>query len=197
MKYIIYKTTNKINNKQYIGCHITSDTKDSYLGSGLLLIKAIEKHGIENFSKEILCECSNAKDMFLKEAEYVNKEWISDEKTYNLKIGGEGGWDYINRECLRWTDEKKILHSIEMKKRRKLGLWGPKRIVPGFLGKRHTIESKRKISENNAMVLSEKEYNKRLKDFQNISKKRGYIKLLSEKWNVSHTQVRRFIKKIQ
>jgi hypothetical protein len=49
--YTIYKTVNKLDGKMYIGQHICDDPYDNYLGSGLLLQRAINKHGIENFEK--------------------------------------------------------------------------------------------------------------------------------------------------
>lgn len=85
---IIYKTTNLINGKIYIG----KDRKNSnsYLGSGVLLKKAIQKYGIENFKKEILEFCIN--DAHLNEREIF---WINEYKSfgegYNLTIGGSGG----------------------------------------------------------------------------------------------------------
>ena len=49
---IIYKTTNLINKKIYIG----QDTKNNpnYLGSGKYFKYALKKYGKENFSKEII-----------------------------------------------------------------------------------------------------------------------------------------------
>jgi len=91
MHYIIYKTTNNLNKKFYIGCHQTSDINDSYLGSGKHLKRAIKKYGIDNFTKEILFIFDNKEEMFLKEKEIVNKELVIDNATYNLKIGGSGG----------------------------------------------------------------------------------------------------------
>jgi hypothetical protein len=46
MKHYIYKITNLINNKIYIGKHSSKNmNKDNYIGSGYLLLKAIKKYG--------------------------------------------------------------------------------------------------------------------------------------------------------
>src|ERR1035437_8834869 len=96
MKFIIYKTTNLINDKYYIGYHQTNNEDDNYLGSGKILKNAIKKHGKENFKKEILFVFKTKEEALLKEFEIINKVVISDKQSYNLKAGGEGGWDYIN-----------------------------------------------------------------------------------------------------
>lgn len=91
MYYIIYKTTNKINDKYYIGCHRTANLNDRYLGSGKHLRHAIKKYGEENFQFEILHSVSSKEKMFEIERSLVNEDLVKDKQTYNLKIGGIGG----------------------------------------------------------------------------------------------------------
>lgn len=95
-RYIIYKITNLINKKIYIGQHVTCNINDDYMGSGIYLKHAIEKHGIENFKKEILFECNNQEELDKKEAELVNEEFIKRKDTYNLNLGGSS-WYYVNK----------------------------------------------------------------------------------------------------
>lgn len=87
-KYYIYKTTNNVNGKYYIGFHKTSNPNDGYLGSGTLLKRAIEKYGIEHFSKEILYEFDTQEEAEAKEREIVNREFIERDDNYNVSLGG-------------------------------------------------------------------------------------------------------------
>ena len=86
--YYVYKITNNLNNKEYIGYHSTNDLNDGYMGSGKLLIKAIEKYGIENFSKVILKFFDDKKSAEEYERFLVNEEYVQRKDTYNLTTGG-------------------------------------------------------------------------------------------------------------
>lgn len=102
--YLVYKITNNINNKTYIGCHKTKNLDDGYMGSGKVLKRAMAKYGTDNFSREILYTYDNAEDMLAREVELI-ASLIPD---YNLHPGGNGGWDYINKNRLNvFTGRKK------------------------------------------------------------------------------------------
>lgn len=91
--YYIYKTTNNVNGKIYIGQRVTClpIEKDDYLGSGKLLLKAIDKYGKQNFSKQILHIVNCRSQLNQIQKQLVNEEFISLTTNYNLALGGYGG----------------------------------------------------------------------------------------------------------
>lgn len=156
MHYIIYKTTNLVNGKFYIGKHQTKNLDDGYRGSGKLLKRAIKKYGIENFHTEILHHCRSEKHMNLLEKIVV----VPDPETnYNLCEGGAGGFGYLNKTGLNNEGKdlkaigKKIGSRLEGRKNPRMSEWNKKRHAEGavkydtFTGRKHSEETKRKISE--------------------------------------------------
>lgn len=68
----IYETTNLINGKKYIGQHKSNKFDTWYLGSGIVLKKAIKKYGKENFQTIIIEKIYTNKDDLNKREVY----WI-------------------------------------------------------------------------------------------------------------------------
>lgn len=89
----IYKTTNLLNGKIYVGKRIYRKKDDTwYLGSGVYLNRAIKKHGRENFVKEIVEWCSDKRELCNKEIYWIKYFNSTNLKIgYNLSLGGDGG----------------------------------------------------------------------------------------------------------
>lgn len=100
MFYTVYKITNNINGKVYVGAHVTDDLDDDYMGSGIHIARAIKKHGLDNFTKEILHTFDSVEEMYAKEAEIVNEDFVKRKDTYNMVVGGKGGFEYVNQNGL-------------------------------------------------------------------------------------------------
>ena len=90
---IIYKTTNLINNKIYIGKTLKKGKRfEKYFGSGIAIQKAIKKYGIRNFKKEIIEICFNEKKLNEKEIYWISFYNSNNPKIgYNISLGGDGG----------------------------------------------------------------------------------------------------------
>lgn len=103
MKYIVYQTINKVNNKIYIGVHKTENPNvfDGYLGCGAYADKpssynktkyhlhnAILKYGPKNFYRSTLKVFDTSWEAFGLEAQLVTKEFIQRSDTYNMILGG-------------------------------------------------------------------------------------------------------------
>jgi group I intron endonuclease len=133
MHYIIYKTTNLLDGKYYVGCHQTQNLNDDYLGSGKHLKRAIKKYGLTNFKFEILHEVTSKEEMFELERNIVNKSLVNDPFSYNLKIGGSGGNPGI---VGAFTGKK---HTEETKEKQRLA----------SLNQQTSDETRKKLSDNN------------------------------------------------
>jgi group I intron endonuclease len=138
--YKIYKCTNNINGKVYIGYthkslekRIIEHKSSSKNGSYYLLHKALQKYGLDNFSWEIIFESKNKKYVLEEMESFFINEYKSFFETghgYNMTHGGQGGM----------TDKK---HSEETKE--KLKIARSKRTIEPMLGKKHSDEAKEKM----------------------------------------------------
>lgn len=84
---IIYKTTNLVNGKIYIGY----DTKNNpeYFGSGKIYRQAEQKYGKENFRKTTIDSDKNFKSLCLKEIFWIDAlDARNPEVGYNIAEGG-------------------------------------------------------------------------------------------------------------
>ena len=107
----IYITTNHINGKKYIGQkkYDKYDHWRTYLGSGILLSRAINKYGRENFSKEIIEECETRDKLNAREKYWISYyDAVNSDEFYNIASGGDGG-----RTCYGETHQRKSTSMIK------------------------------------------------------------------------------------
>lgn len=161
---IVYKTTNLINGKVYIG----KDRKNnpSYLGSGILLQKAIRKYGSDNFKKETLF-VSNNEDEINKIEIIEIKKHKNRNTCYNIAEGGNGGHTtkhYTEAQYNKWKlnlakAQKGKTVSVETKKKLSEANKGK------FFGNEKTISMSLKGAWNDPnSVFNSKEYREKLSE---------------------------------
>lgn len=110
-KHIVYKTTNRLNNKFYVGIHSTFDYDDGYIGSGNAFIKAVKKYGKDQFYYRILSIYDTREEAIAKETEIVDEAFVKDRNTYNLVSGGIGRV-YTSEETRRKISENRDYSGI-------------------------------------------------------------------------------------
>jgi hypothetical protein len=175
MKHCIYKITNTVNDKIYVGKHSTENLDDGYMGSGKLIKRAIEKYGIDKFNKEIVFEFETEEEALLMESEIVDDMFIARLDTYNIIKGGLGGWSYVNenvdRSYLKSDENLKRLREMssigceamklrwndsEFSEECKLKISNAVKLYwetngHNWVGRKHNEESKNKIGKANSI----------------------------------------------
>jgi len=168
---IIYKTTNLINGKFYIGQDGKSNP--NYLGSGTIFKLALKKYGRENFQKEIVEYCSTQKELNERE-----KYWIKETKAieigYNLAEGGFGVSnmsDQIKKKIskskkgkkLNLTEEQRRQYSLRMKNR-KMSEETKEKISKAHKGKLLSPEHRKKLSETRKGIKLTEEQKRKISE---------------------------------
>lgn len=108
----IYKITNLINGKIYIGQHKKNDNSLSeldttYWASGVKINNAFKKYGYENFTREILCWCDSSEELNNKEIFFIDSYNATDNSIgYNIAAGGNQGGNLVKG----YSKEKLIEH---------------------------------------------------------------------------------------
>ena len=107
---IIYKTTNLISGKIYVGQDVHNNP--NYLGSGVYINSAIKKYGRKNFKKETIDRAESKQELDTKEKYWIKFYNCRAPNGYNLTHGGSGPAGYV------WTEKQRenlLDHSERMK----------------------------------------------------------------------------------
>lgn len=162
----IYKITNNINNKIYIGKDTTSNP--NYYGSGSLISKSIKKYGIENFTKEIIEICESNEILCEREKFWIEFFNSSDLKIgYNISKGGDGGDTLSNnpnidiiRKKISETMKKKIFseeHRKNLSKNHQSTKYRKGKTYEELYGKEKSEQYKDKLKSSRQKYKTEKE----------------------------------------
>jgi len=148
----VYKTTNTVNGKYYIGVH-EGEIDDEYLGSGSYLNKALLKYGKDVFRKEILEICETREEAYALEKEIVNAKLVNDPSCYNVSIGGTGGWFWYNEQSTKKALENRRSFAERNPEKAKINADKTRERLKNVhalnLGRPMTEEAKRNLSNAN------------------------------------------------
>ena len=165
LQMIIYKATNIINNKSYIGQTTRSLEKrmEAHIYSSKSgktpFMKSMRKYGPENYKWTILCRCSSKEMLNTMEYFYIThyKTHI-DDGGYNLTWGGEGTVGHKHTDeskekmCLAKVGKNtNTPESRRINSEKHLGIVRSeetrKKMSDAQIGKKHSQETKDKISK--------------------------------------------------
>ena len=157
MEHVVYRITNMINGKKYIGKHSTTDVYDGYFGSGIAIKQAINKYGIDNFKKEIICYCNNEEELKEMEKYHIKKEGTFS-NGYNLTLGGEGilGYKHTEDSIRKASDSRKRYYEENPEMREKISEMAKKRVgkLNSFYGRKLSQEHIDKLTVSRVKAIT-------------------------------------------
>lgn len=177
MLYYLYEIKNNINGKLYLGVHKTSNIDDGYMGSGKRIKTAITKYGVENFTKTILEYFVSTSDMYAREAEVITEDFVNRDDVYNLRVGGKGGWDYLDKTGANKIGRKNADIVMEQKYgpnwRSHLGKLASSGITDKSLEKRRITRIVRGIKSDSSSMNTQDVNERRKETFKRIGHSKG------------------------
>jgi len=138
----IYKTTNLVNNKIYIGMK-SGNFNSNYYGSGIYFKSALKKYGKDNFILEVLIYANNKDELCKLEKQYIKecREKFGKENLYNITDGGEGNNYWLGKKRPDMIGNSNPSKKLDVREKISKKLKGR---ISTFKGKHHTEESKEK-----------------------------------------------------
>lgn len=169
----IYKTTNRLNNKIYVGQKKSKEfLYENYLGSGVALQRAIKKYGKENFTVEFLDSAGSFDELNEKEVYWISKlDARNIDVGYNIASGGSFGDSGYHQGMLgkHQSEKQKLIagkngsyeRTLEWRKNKSKSMIGNNNghgnagCEGTFKGKHHTQETKQILSEKLSTIVTD------------------------------------------
>jgi len=169
---VIYKATNKINNKSYIGFTVDFEKRKKehikQIQYGLTYFhKALKKYGLDNFEWTILKDDATLEDE-IKLIQEHETFWTLN-KGYNLTLGGEGLLGHIKTE----ETKKKLRKAHLGKKPTENQLRTLRENAKKMQEIGHTEETKKKISESHKGKIFTEEHRQNISQNHAAKKETG------------------------
>jgi group I intron endonuclease len=203
---IIYKATNTVNNKVYIGQTMaklsvrkSKHIYDSKNGSNIYFHLALRKYKLENFLWEVICDCTSIDECNERERYFISHyQSANREKGYNLDLGGKNSERSEETKNKIKLSKQNISEETKNKIRKaNVGKKTKNKIRVANLGKKLSDETVEKIKSNNNRYWKDKKLSAESIAKRTLKRKKRIvcnetneifesIKEASEKLKISH-----------
>lgn len=190
--HYLYKTTNILSGKYYIGMHSTNNLNDGYIGSGTYLRRSINKYGVDNHKFEVLEFFNSREELAQREKELITLQEIAKRECMNLKVGGIGGFPpnakqafkeklkdpEFKREFAKKAKSAETLRKLHKEGRIKYDTFRGKKHKPETIQKMREVKSNYGVGKENSqygtMWITNKIENRKISSTSEIPQ--GWIK---------------------